>query len=228
VKRFEVRGWFEETGIIASIRVNSTESALFAARAVAEGGITVIEIPLTVPYAARVITEVVKSIPGIVVGAGGVTSTTAAQACLDAGAQFLTSDGLEPTVIEFASQNDVVVIPGALTPTEVITAWKGKSDFVKVVPCAHMGGTSYMGSLHQMFPQIPLVASGGVNQQNATNFIVAGAVALGVGRELVPPEAVLRRQKDRIGELARRFLGFVRNGRNHLAARAGMFAAFEP
>jgi 2-dehydro-3-deoxyphosphogluconate aldolase/(4S)-4-hydroxy-2-oxoglutarate aldolase len=221
VKRFEVRGWFQESGIIASVRVNLAECALFAAQAVAEGGVVVIEIPLTVPSAAKIITQLVKTIPGIVVGAGGVTSPASAQVCLDAGAEFLSSDGLEPAVIEFASQQDVVVIPGALTPTEVIKAWEARSDFVKVVPCAHIGGAGYIGSLHQMFPQIPLVASGGVNQQNATNFIIAGAVALGVGRELIPPEAVHRRQQDRIGELARRFLGFVRNGRDHLAARAG-------
>ena len=154
------------------------------------------------------------------VGAGGVTSAASAQLCLDAGAQFLTCDGLEPEVIDFASKQEVVVIPGALTPTEVIKAWGANSDFVKVVPCAHIGGAGYIQSLHQMFPQIPLVASGGVNQQNATNFIIAGAVALGVGRELIPPEAIYRRQQERIGELARRFLGFVQAGRDHLAARA--------
>jgi len=219
VKRFEVRGWFEETGIIAAVRMKSPESAMFAAEAVAAGGVVVIEIPLTVPNAVKVITTLVKTIPGIVVGAGGVTNPAIAQLCLDAGAQFLSSDGLEPAVIEFASQQDVVVIPGALTPTEVISAWGGKSDFVKVVPCAHIGGAAYIASLHQMFPQIPLVASGGVNQQNASNFIIAGAIALGVGRELMPPEAISRRQQDRIGELARRFLGFVKAGRDYLAAR---------
>ena len=114
----------------------------------------------------------------------------------------------------------MVAFPGALTPTEVITAWEANSDFVKVVPCAHIGGEAYMGSLHQMFPMIPLIASGGVTQQNAANFILAGAVALGVGRELIPPDAIRRRQDARIGELARRFWGFVKAGRDHLAARA--------
>jgi 2-dehydro-3-deoxyphosphogluconate aldolase/(4S)-4-hydroxy-2-oxoglutarate aldolase len=123
-------------------------------------------------------------------------------------------------VIEFASKQDVVAFPGALTPTEVIWAWEANSDFVKVVPCAHIGGEAYIASLHQMFPQIPLIASGGVTQQNASNFILAGAVALGVGRELIPPDAIRRRQVDRIGELSRRFLGFVKAGRDHLAARA--------
>jgi len=220
VKKFEVRGWFEETGIIASIRVKSSEEAWFAAEAVAGGGVVVIEIPLTVSHALTVISHLVKTVPAMVVGAGGVTNPETATACLDAGAQFLTSDGLHFGVIEFAAKHDVFVIPGALTPTEVITAWEAKSDFVKVVPCAQIGGESYISSLHRMYPKIPLVASGGVTQQNASNFIVAGAVALGVGRELVPPEAIYRRQHERIGELARRFLGFVKAGRDHLEARA--------
>ena len=220
MKKFEVRGWFEETGVVASIRVNSAEHALFATEAVAAGGVVVVEIPLTVPQAAKVISQLVAKIPNILVGAGGVTNSTSAEACLNAGAQFLTCDGLIPSVVDFASQRDVVVFPGVLTPTEVISAWEAKSDFVKVVPCAHIGGEAYIGSLHRMFPQIPLIASGGVNQQNATHFIVAGAVALGVGRELIPDDAIRRRQQDRIAELARRFRGFVKAGRDHLTARA--------
>ena len=115
--------------------------------------------------------------------------------CLDAGAQFLTGDGLHPAVTEFAALEGIVTIPGALTPTEVMDAWEARSDFVKVVPCAPIGGETYIGSLHQMFPHIPLIASGGVDQLNATNFIIAGAIAVGVGRELIPPDAIRRRQR---------------------------------
>jgi 2-dehydro-3-deoxyphosphogluconate aldolase/(4S)-4-hydroxy-2-oxoglutarate aldolase len=219
VKKYEVRGWIEETGIIAAVRVYSEEDALFAATAVRDGGIPVVEVTLTVPQATKVISHLIKNAPGIVVGAGGVTNATVARECLDAGAQFLTSDGFHPAVIEFAATQDVVVFPGALTPTEVIAAWDARSDFVKVVPCAQIGGETYIGSLHGMFPDIPLIASGGVNQQNASNFILAGAIAVGVGRELIPAEAIRLRQADRIGELARRFLGFVKGGRDHLAAR---------
>jgi 2-dehydro-3-deoxyphosphogluconate aldolase/(4S)-4-hydroxy-2-oxoglutarate aldolase len=220
VKKHEVRGWIEEIGVIAAVRVSSEEDALFAAEAVAEGGILVIEIPLTVPQGTQVISRLAKTHPRMVVGAGGITQSASARQCLDAGAQFLTCDGLNPAVIEFAVQQSVVVIPGTLTPTEVINAWGASADFVKVVPCAHIGGESYVGSLHRMFPHIPLIASGGVNQQNASNFILAGAVAVGIGRELMPSDAIRRRQQDRIGELARRFLGFVQAGRDHLAARA--------
>ncbi len=214
----EVRAWIEETGIIAAVRERSREDALYAADAVAQSGIPVVEIALTVPQATMAITQLTKSVPGIVVGAGSVTSAEAAKQSVDAGAQFLTSDGFHPAVIEFASKNGVVVIPGTLTPTEVISAWETNADFVKVVPCAQLGGPAYIASLHVMFPHIPLIASGGVDQQSASKLIQAGAIALGVGRELIPQEAIRLRQSARIGELARRFLDFVKSGRAHLAA----------
>ena len=214
----EVRAWIEETGVIAAVRERSKEDALFAAEAVAQSGIPVVEIALTVPNATTAISHLAKSIPGIVVGAGSVTQPEAARQCLDAGAQFLTSDGFHPSVIEFGAKHGVVVIPGTLTPTEVISAWETNSDFVKVVPCTQLGGPAYIGSLHVMFPHIPLIASGGVDQQSASKLILAGAIAIGVGRELIPKEAIRNRQSARIGELARRFLDFVKSGRAHLAA----------
>lgn len=220
MKKHEVQGWIEETGVIAAVRVASEEDALFAAQAVAEGGIPVIEITLTVPQATQVISQLVKNHPSLVVGAGGVTHPSAAMDCLEAGAQFLTCDGFHPPVIEFGVDRNVLVIPGALTPTEVLNAWVAKADVVKVVPCAQIGGENYIASLHSMFPNIPLIASGGVNQQNAANFILSGAIALGVGRELMPPDAIRRRQQERIGELPLRFRGFVKSGRDQLAARA--------
>ena len=214
----EVRAWIEETGIIAAVRERSKENALFAAEAVVQAGIPVVEIALTVPQATMVISQLMKSVRGIVVGAGSVTKPEAARQCLDAGAQFITSDGFHSAVVEFGSKQGVVVIPGTLTPTEVISAWETNADFIKVVPCAQLGGPSYIGSLHAMFPNIPLIASGGVDQQSASKLILAGAIALGVGRELIPREAIRLRQSARIGELARRFLDFVKSGKAHLAA----------
>jgi 2-dehydro-3-deoxyphosphogluconate aldolase/(4S)-4-hydroxy-2-oxoglutarate aldolase len=211
----EVRARIEEIGIMAAIRVDSAEDAVFAAEAVVGGGIPIVEITLTVPDAIKVISRLVKKIPHIVVGAGGVRRLTTARQSLDAGALFLTSDGLHPAVVEFAAQEEVVAIPGALTPTEVMHAWEARSDFVKVVPCAQIGGEIYIASLHRMFPHIPLVAAGGVNQQNASKFIFSGATALGIGRELLPPEAIRHRQEGRISNLARRFLRYVKSGREH-------------
>jgi 2-dehydro-3-deoxyphosphogluconate aldolase/(4S)-4-hydroxy-2-oxoglutarate aldolase len=211
----EVRVRIEETGIVAAVRVYSADEALFAAEAIVGGGISVVEVTLTVPQATEVISHLVKKNPHSVVGAGGVTDTALARQCLDAGAQFLTSDGLRPAVIEFAVKQNVIVFAGALTPTEVMAAWEARSDFVKVVPCAQIGGETYIGSLHRMFPYIPLIAAGGVSQKNASKFIFAGATALGIGRELLPPEALRLRQAGRISNLARRFLSYVKSGREH-------------
>jgi 2-dehydro-3-deoxyphosphogluconate aldolase/(4S)-4-hydroxy-2-oxoglutarate aldolase len=218
MNKAEVRAWIEETGVIAAVRERSTENAVFTAETAAQSGIPVVEIALTVPQAATVILRLAKSVPGIVVGAGGVTNPNDARQSLDSGAQFLTSDGFHPAVVEYAAKQGVVVIPGTLTPTEVITAWETHADFIKVVPCAQLGGAEYISSLHTMFPHIPLIASGGVDQQSASKLVQAGALALGIGRELFPREAVRLRQAARIGELARRFLDFVKSGRAHLAA----------
>ena len=211
----EVRARIEETGIVAALRLDSAEDALFAAEAVIGGGIPVVEIPLTVPNATQVISQLLKNFPHAVVGAGGVSRLGTARQCLDAGAHFLTSDGLHPAVVEFAAQEGVVAIPGALTPTEVMHAWEAHSDFVKVVPCAQIGGEGYVTSLHRMFPYILLIAAGGVSQKNASKFIFAGATALGIGRELLPSEALRLRQAGRISNLAQRFLSYVKSGREH-------------
>jgi 2-dehydro-3-deoxyphosphogluconate aldolase/(4S)-4-hydroxy-2-oxoglutarate aldolase len=219
VKKYEVRAWIEDIGVIPAVRVRSQEDALFAVDAIVQGGIPIAEITLTVPSAIKLISQLRKGNPHMVVGAGGVMDQAAAQQSLDAGAQFLTSDGLHPEVVEFAQLNELVVFPGALTPTEVINAWQGGCDFVKVVPCSHIGGETYIRSLHRMFPHLPLIAAGGVNQENAFNFILAGAVALGIGSELIPSEALRQRQAERIAELARRFVGFVKSGRDRLASR---------
>jgi 2-dehydro-3-deoxyphosphogluconate aldolase/(4S)-4-hydroxy-2-oxoglutarate aldolase len=213
LKRNEVRARIESVGVVPAIRVSSAEDARFAAEAVSNGGIPILEIAMTVPGATEVISYLVQHNPELVVGAGSVRDREAAQLCLDAGAHFLTSDGLHLALLQFAAEKDVVVFPGALTPTEVITAWESGCDFVKVVPCAHIGGQTYIRSLHEMFPQIPLIAAGGINQQTASQYILAGAVVLGIGHELIPPRAIRHRDANRIAELSRRFVGAVKSAR---------------
>jgi 2-dehydro-3-deoxyphosphogluconate aldolase / (4S)-4-hydroxy-2-oxoglutarate aldolase len=210
----QVRSRIEELGIIPSIRVSTTEDALFAAEAVARGGIPIIEVTLTVPDAINVISHLVQNAAGVIVGAGSVHDVETARRCLEAGADFLSSDGLDPDTVKFAVKENVVVIPGTLTPTGVIAAWKLEPDFVKVVPCGHIGGDSYIKDLKAMFPAVPMIAAGGVNQRTAFSFIAAGAIALGIGGELIPREAIRRRQPDRIAELARRFLNAVSSARD--------------
>ncbi len=214
----EVRDRSAEIGIIPSIRVSSTEDALFAADAVSRGGIPIVEVALTVPEAVKVISDLARNAPDVMVGAGSVLDVETARRCLDAGAQFLTSDGLDPETVQFGVRQDVVVIPGTLTPTDIIAAWKLGPEFVKVVPCGQVGGASYIRALKRMFPTVPLIAAGGVNQQTASNFILEGAIALGIGGELIPRESIRRRQPDRIAELARRFIGFVSNARKDSTA----------
>ncbi len=209
----EVRDRIAEIGIIPSIRVSSTDDALFAAEAVLRGGIPIVEVTLTVPEAVKVISGIVKNAPDVMVGAGSVLDVEMARRCLDAGAQFLTSDGLDPETVEFGVRQCVVVIPGTLTPTEIAAAWKLGPEFVKVVPCGQVGGASYIRVLKRMFPAVPLIAAGGVNQQTASDFILEGAIALGIGGELIPRESIRRRQPDRIAELARRFISFIGNAR---------------
>jgi 2-dehydro-3-deoxyphosphogluconate aldolase / (4S)-4-hydroxy-2-oxoglutarate aldolase len=211
--RAEVRARIEEIGIIPGIRVSAPDRAEFAVEAVIRAGIPLAEITMTVPNALNVINQMSQSFPDAVIGAGTVLDVETARGCLDAGASFLTSPGFVPEVVEFALKNELVVFPGALTPTEVITAWKAGSDFVKVFPCALVGGYHYIRTLKVPLPQIPLIASGGVNQQTAYDFILAGSSALGIGGELVPHEAVFKRNENQIRELARRFLNMVKDAR---------------
>jgi 2-dehydro-3-deoxyphosphogluconate aldolase/(4S)-4-hydroxy-2-oxoglutarate aldolase len=218
VKKEDVRIRIEEIGIIPAVRVEATEHARYAAEALHRSGIPIAEMTMTVPGAIQVISDVVQSIPEMIVGAGTVLDVETAQRCLDAGAIFLTSTGFVPEVVEFAVKKGVLVIAGALTPTEVINSWKAGSDFVKIFPCGQLGGENYIRALKRPFPHVPMVAAGGVNQQTATNYILAGASALGVGGELIPKDALQRKQEHRIRELARRFLSSVKEARNKMAA----------
>src|SRR5258708_15710068 len=125
---------------------------------------------------------------------------------MDAGAKFLTSPGLDLELVEFALKQNTVVFPGALTPTDVMTAWKAGSDFVKVFPCAPLGGPSYIKALKSPFPDVPLIASGGVNQHTAAEFILAGAIAIGIGRDFIQPDAIKPRAREWIRDLSPRVL----------------------
>ncbi|WP_114209891.1 bifunctional 4-hydroxy-2-oxoglutarate aldolase/2-dehydro-3-deoxy-phosphogluconate aldolase [Acidisarcina polymorpha] len=220
MKRERVRAKIEEIGIVPAVRVSKAELALFAAETINDAGIPIAEITMTVPGAVEVIAQLALRHPDFVVGAGTVLDTETASRCLDAGARFLTSPGLIPEVVEFARKKDVVVIPGTLTPSEVIAAWKAGADFVKVFPCEPVGGHKYIRALKVPLPQIPLIASGGVDQVTAQKFILAGASALGIGAELLPLEALQLREETWIRELARRFTGMVQDARAQIKERA--------
>jgi 2-dehydro-3-deoxyphosphogluconate aldolase/(4S)-4-hydroxy-2-oxoglutarate aldolase len=213
MKKAEVRARIQEIGIIPGIRVATAEHARFAAEAVNRSGIPIAEITMTVPGALDVIAHLTNSLPEMVVGAGTVLDIETARRCLEAGAMFLTSTGLVPEVVEFALKNDIVVFPGAMTPTDLIAAWKTGADFVKIFPCGPLGGPSYIRALKLPFPQVPLIATGGVNQRTAGDFILNGATALGIGSELINPEGLSLMMEQQIRELARRYLKIVQTAR---------------
>jgi len=214
----EVCSRIREIAILPAIRVSSGDDAHFAAEAVTRGGIPIVEITMTVPGALELMAHLVRSDPKVVVGAGTVLNTKTADLCMDAGASFITAPSFSPLIVEFVAKKNIAVLPGALTPTEVITAWSAGADFVKVFPCGPVGGDKYIKALHASLPEVPLIAAGGVNQQTAANFILSGATAIGVGTELIPTEAIQRRQSQRIHELARRFAKLVKDAREQIEA----------
>jgi 2-dehydro-3-deoxyphosphogluconate aldolase/(4S)-4-hydroxy-2-oxoglutarate aldolase len=220
----EVRARIEEIGVVPAIRVSSTEEARFAATAVSTGGIPIVEITMTVPEACELIQDMVAHAPDIIVGAGTVLDAETARRCLDAGAHFLTSPGLDLSIVELAKKGNIVTMPGALTPSEVTAALRAGVDFIKVFPCAQVGGASYIRALKGPFPNASLVAAGGVTQQTASDMIRAGATALGIGSDLIPRDAIRHRRAEQIVELAKRFLSIVRAARK-LAPPAREFAA---
>lgn len=213
MNRQDVRARIEGIGVIPAVRVTSQEDAIFAAQTVFDAGIGVVEMTTTVPNAVEVIAQLKQSAPDLLIGAGTVMDLNTAYACLDAGAAFLTSPGLDIDIVQMAEEAGVLIIPGALTPSEITAAHKAGADFIKVFPCSLIGGPSYIKALKAPFQHISLIASGGVNQQTAFEFIRAGASALGIGEDLIPPEAVRRRNSTWIHELTRRFLGMVRDAR---------------
>lgn len=224
MKKEEVCELIKKVGIIPAIRVSSGDDAHFAAEAVTKGGIPIVEITMTVPGATELIAHLVHYHPKMLVGAGTVCSIETARKCVDAGASFLTAPGFDPAIVEFAAKVEVAVLPGALTPTEVLSAWRAGSDFVKVFPCALVGGDKYVKALKASFLDIPIVAAGGVNQQTAASFILSGATAIGVGKELIPTEAIEYKQAERIRELALRFSKSVKDAREQIEEWKRTFA----
>jgi 2-dehydro-3-deoxyphosphogluconate aldolase / (4S)-4-hydroxy-2-oxoglutarate aldolase len=214
MKKQDVRALIEQVGIVPVIRASSPQDARFAAEAVALGGIPIVEITMTVPGAVGLIAELVRTAPEILVGAGTVLDEAAARRCADAGAQFLVSPGFDASTVATARELDLLIIAGALTPTEVMTAWKSGADFVKVFPCGNLGGPNYIKALKGPLPQVPLVPTGGVNLETAADYIRAGAAALGVGGELVQKEALKARNGELIRGFARQFVELVKEARN--------------
>ena len=201
-------------GLIPVIRVSSAQEAVDVADAIKEGGVTLIEITMSVPGAIDTIKELTRKYKDeIIMGAGTILDPETARAVLLAGAQFIVTPTLNLDVIQLAHRYSAVVVPGAMTPTEILTAWNAGADMVKVFPAAQLGGPEYLKAIRGPLPQILLVPTGGVNLQNAGAFIKAGAAALGAGGELVDKKAVKEKKFNIITENTRAFLKVIKEAR---------------
>jgi 2-dehydro-3-deoxyphosphogluconate aldolase / (4S)-4-hydroxy-2-oxoglutarate aldolase len=204
----------ETLGLLPVVRASSSDEAIQAIDAVMAGGVNILEITMTVPGAVKVIEKVAdKYGSDVLVGAGTVLDPETARACLLAGAQFIVSPALNLDTIALCHRYSAPIMPGALTPTEVITAWSAGADFVKVFPCGAVGGASYIKNLMGPFPQIKMIPTGGVSLKTAGDFIKAGASALGVGTDLVDVKAIRDGNGGVVTERARQFIDLVREAR---------------
>jgi 2-dehydro-3-deoxyphosphogluconate aldolase/(4S)-4-hydroxy-2-oxoglutarate aldolase len=216
--RDEVAKRIREIGIVPVVRAKSAKQARLAAEAVCAGGIPVVEVTMTVPGAVELIAQLVKASGAeILIGAGTVLDAETANRCLDAGAQFIVSPGFDLETVRFVKQQGALMMAGALTPTEVISAWKAGSDFVKIFPCGSMGGAKYLKALKAPLPQVPMIPTGGVNLETAGDMIRAGAEALGIGGELVSASALASGDTQPITDAARKYVAIVREARQEIA-----------
>ena len=214
MNKTEVIKQIKDTGLIPVVRATSADEAMRAIDAIREGGISVLEVTMTVPGAVGVIEQLTKKYGSdVLVGAGTVLDAETARACMLSGAQFVVSPALNLETIECCRRYGVAVLPGALTPTEVLQAWTAGADFVKVFPAGALGGASYLKALKAPLPHIELVPTGGVSLKTAADFIKAGASALGVGADLVDLKAIRDGQASVITERAKQFVQIVREAR---------------
>ena len=209
MEKTKVLAELKAIGLVPVLRAASVAKALAMAGAIADGGVTVMEVTMTVPGAIEVMRKLAETRPDILIGAGTVLDAETARMCILEGAQFVVSPALNFKTIEMCHRYSVAVLPGALTPTEIVNAWQAGADVVKVFPASAMGGASYLKSIKAPLPQVELIPTGGVSLATAEDFLKAGAFALGVGADLVndavAPEVVT--------ETARKYLEIVKKFR---------------
>jgi 2-dehydro-3-deoxyphosphogluconate aldolase / (4S)-4-hydroxy-2-oxoglutarate aldolase len=212
--KVEVLARIREVGLLPVLRASSERQAFALAEAISAGGVSVLEVTMTVPGALRVIERLVEEAgERMLIGAGTVLDPATARACMLAGAKFIVSPALNLDTIAICRSHDIVVIPGALTPTEIVTAWEAGADVVKVFPCSAVGGAKYLRALKGPLPQIELIPTGGVSLATAHEFLAAGAFALGVGTDLVDASAIEAGKSHIITENARKYLEIVQKTR---------------
>jgi 2-dehydro-3-deoxyphosphogluconate aldolase/(4S)-4-hydroxy-2-oxoglutarate aldolase len=210
----EIKAEIERVGLVPVLRAQSAAEGHALVEAMLAGGVTVVEVTMTVPGAVDLLRALKKQHGSkLLLGSGTVTTAAQAAATIEAGAEFVVSPSLHPEVIAKTKALGKVSIPGALTPTEVITAWNAGADYVKIFPCSAVGGASYLRSLRAPFPELQLIPTGGVTQQTAADFLKAGARALGVGADLVNAKAIAEGKPELVTDAARAYLEIIRAAR---------------
>jgi 2-dehydro-3-deoxyphosphogluconate aldolase/(4S)-4-hydroxy-2-oxoglutarate aldolase len=218
MQKAEVLKSLREIGLVPVLRAESETQALALASAIAAGGVTVLEVTMTVPGAIRVMRRLAEERPDILIGAGTVLDPETARMCILEGAQFVVSPALNTKTIEMCHRYGVAVLPGALTPTEIVTAWEAGADVVKIFPASSLGGAKYLKSVKAPLPQVEMIPTGGVSQATAEEFLEAGAFALGVGADLVNLKAIAEGKPETITENAVKYLAIVRKFRESRVA----------
>jgi len=210
-----------DLGLVPVLRAESEAQALALANAIAAGGVTTLEVTMTVPGAIRVMRALAEQRPDILIGAGTVLDPETARMCILEGAQYVVSPALNLNTIEMCHRYSVPVLPGALTPTEVITAWEAGADVIKIFPASALGGAKYLKSVKAPLPHVEMIPTGGVSLSTAREFLEAGAFALGVGADLVDLRAIAEGHPETITENASKYLAVVRAFRESQAAVTG-------
>lgn len=205
MQKEQVLSQIRQIGIVPVLRAPSRHAAVVIAEAIIAGGINVLEVTMTVPGALDIIRQLRKEHPDLLIGAGTVLDPETARTCVLEGAQFIVSPALNLVTIERCREHDVPIFPGALTPTEILTAWNAGGDVIKVFPASAVGGAAYLKSIKAPLPQIELIPTGGVSLQTSPEFLRAGAFALGVGAELCDTSAVAEGKSERITQMARQY-----------------------
>ena len=217
MKKIAVLNALREVGLVPVLRAQSVEQAMALADAIAAGGVTVLEVTMTVPGAIQVMRRLAEQRPDILIGAGTVLDAETARMCILEGAKFVVSPALNLQTIEMCHRYSIAVLPGALTPTEIVTAWEAGADVVKVFPCSALGGAKYLTTLKGPLPHIDLIPTGGVSLATAAEFLAAGAYALGVGSDLVDAKAMAAGKPEVITETAKKYLQIVQEHRSKKA-----------
>lgn len=213
MRKEEVIKTVSEIGLVPVLRASSVDKAMALAEAIAAGGVTVLEITMTVPGAITVMRQLAERRPDILIGAGTVLDPETARMCILEGAQFVVSPALNVKTIEMCHRYSIAALPGALTPTEIVTAWEAGADVVKIFPASAMGGAKYLTALKGPLPQIEMIPTGGVSQATAAEFLNAGAFALGVGSDLVDTKAMAEGRPEVVTESAKKYLQIVKDFR---------------